>query len=1083
VVGDLWVTRDTADAHIWEPDPDNAGQFFWTDIPLATGEMNLDSLTDVDVSLAATGMMLTKQIDGTWKGANFSRPLNWLSDVATGTIDADGNPVPADQTPAGHILGTSAPGFWEPLSLAYVEEQIVTPLQQQIGDPATVAAHTDLVGYIGEVADRVGAIEGSGEPPVADTHLFVDNYGGGFIRNMPGPTATAVIDIALATTAGPGGALYPTLGDIPGQAAVWVDFGGSLGHVKTATGTDVLGATLKEWIRKGAVLNVHKDSTTDPAHPSLVVDSIAVPTPAGSSLALGDLKNVTASPTPADALNPLRVKADGTGFELGQYGYLDRDLDETLLAYDNAKAYSAGEMIVQDGILWYAPIPINAGEGAPRNGRYRDWLPVTGFDLATNLYPLAPTLPLWGFMFDDPNGGQLGLPTEWDASKTYSPGHMVFHSNKLWHANAASLNVTPSDSAAEWDYVSLVDLVQKSSGGGSDPSWGAYADGPTIAEWDAATAYLAANKTIVSHNDALWLCVGDAAAGIEPGTSAIRWRPISLLHTLSDRPVEGIADPLPWNSATVYEAFDRCTNEGVTWVARVPGPGSVLGIPRRGDVNTWGMWFPVEGGDIGKMTTRLWTAMEMLWSMWNGSGAKMQTGSSLMPEFYKAGQTYSPGNVVWDNEEKYLWIAVARTTGPPPEGPWVESAEWKNLSFYDYGGGVKMLLDVMLPGRTPDNAGKLLAINADATAFEMVDAPSGGGSGLPEVPPSESGTWTFRGTGITTAAGEIKVDTPMAVTSLRVNAVDSTGHNWQAKLLALWTGDKITVRKQGGSAVTLTMTGGGSNSGGTISLPVNGVNLGHLSNGDTITFSFPPPPGTPTDGDVLTLVDGAGAWRTPAPAVGGATTLDALTDVDVHAAVTGQLLGKTATGWGPVDAPHGGSAVDLSNYIEYQFDITDPTMLYSNTKHYFPGNIAVFGGKVYTSDIEQTGGNPPSTQQTWSLVGAQGQTLGQQAVATAAAIVGAPSIPSWWEAQSYAAFTVVQHLSKVWLATAPTIASEVPGTSPKWREITLNALDRRVAALEGTGPDAAWKKWTGTQAQYDAIPVKDADTLYVITAF
>jgi hypothetical protein len=278
--GALWqnLTGAVVDSKTPGTDPE------WTRVTFADflGGGTLDGLTDVDVHLSATGMMLTKQIDGTWKGQNLTaRPLNWLSDVQ----------APAD-TPAGNVLGTSGEGVWEPLPLAYIEQEIVGPLQAQIGDAATVAAHTDLVGYIGEVADRVAAIEGSGEPPVAADHLFVDNYGGGFIRVMPGPAAATTIDVALATTAGPGGALYPTLGDIPGQAAVWVDFGGTLGHVKTATGTDVLGATLKEWTRKGAVLNVHKDAT-DPAHPVMVVDSIAVPTPAGSSLALGDLHDVS----------------------------------------------------------------------------------------------------------------------------------------------------------------------------------------------------------------------------------------------------------------------------------------------------------------------------------------------------------------------------------------------------------------------------------------------------------------------------------------------------------------------------------------------------------------------------------------------------------------------------------------------------------------------------------------------------------------------------------------------------------------------------------------------------------------------
>jgi hypothetical protein len=277
-----------------------------------SGPVALDDLTDVDVHLSATGMMLTKQIDGSWKGQNFSgKPLNWLSDVDTRTIDADGNLVPADQTPAGHVLGTSGPGAWEPLPLAYIEEQIVGPLQAEIGDPHIVAAHTDLVGYIAEIEERLSAVEGTETPPVATDHLFVDKYGGSFIRVSAGTlTGSTTVDLALATTPGPGGEVYAALGDIPGQSAVWADFGGTLGHMKTAQGTDVLGAALKEWIRKGTVLTVHKD-VTDPAHPALVVDAITTPTTSGSNLTLGQLKNVAPSSDAAPTGMFLGVTAVG----------------------------------------------------------------------------------------------------------------------------------------------------------------------------------------------------------------------------------------------------------------------------------------------------------------------------------------------------------------------------------------------------------------------------------------------------------------------------------------------------------------------------------------------------------------------------------------------------------------------------------------------------------------------------------------------------------------------------------------------------------------------------------------------------
>jgi hypothetical protein len=210
------------------------------------------------------------------------RPLRWLSDVE----------APAD-TPAGNVLGTSGEGVWEPLPLAYLEEQIVAPLQAQIGDPHIVATHTDLVGFISEVDGRLSAVEGSGEPVVATATLYVDKYSGSYTRVMADSiTATDVkVTVALATTPGPNGELFPDLGSIAGGAAAWADFAGTLGRVKTADGTGVYGSSLKEWIRRGSVLTVHRDTSSPP---NLIVALVEQPTGGGSSVALGDLANVAA---------------------------------------------------------------------------------------------------------------------------------------------------------------------------------------------------------------------------------------------------------------------------------------------------------------------------------------------------------------------------------------------------------------------------------------------------------------------------------------------------------------------------------------------------------------------------------------------------------------------------------------------------------------------------------------------------------------------------------------------------------------------------------------------------------------------
>jgi hypothetical protein len=113
---------------------------------------------------------------------------------------------------------------------------------------------------------------------VAAVHaLGVDNYGGGFTRVLASAvSAETTATVFLATEPGPGGAVFPTLADIPEAAAVWADFSGSLGHVRTGDGADVLGADLVAWIESGAELTVHRDDT-DGAHPVLAVTAVQDP--------------------------------------------------------------------------------------------------------------------------------------------------------------------------------------------------------------------------------------------------------------------------------------------------------------------------------------------------------------------------------------------------------------------------------------------------------------------------------------------------------------------------------------------------------------------------------------------------------------------------------------------------------------------------------------------------------------------------------------------------------------------------------------------------------------------------------------
>jgi hypothetical protein len=129
--------------------------------PGPAGATTLDGLDDVDVHLAATGMSLIKQIDGTWKGQNIRVALNQLTDVT----------APA-ATPPNSLLGTvgegATPGAaeWEPLHLDYIQSVVLGPL------PSTVA----------DLGQRVTELEHTGEIVPPDLNLTVDLYGGSFIR-------------------------------------------------------------------------------------------------------------------------------------------------------------------------------------------------------------------------------------------------------------------------------------------------------------------------------------------------------------------------------------------------------------------------------------------------------------------------------------------------------------------------------------------------------------------------------------------------------------------------------------------------------------------------------------------------------------------------------------------------------------------------------------------------------------------------------------------------------------------------------------------------------------------------------------
>jgi hypothetical protein len=174
---------------------------------------------------------------------------------------------------------------WEPLHLDYVQGVVLGPL------PSTVA----------DLSQRVTELEHTGEIVPPDYALTVDLYGGSFTRIIGADVITGTpkrITVSLAVSPGPGGAVFASLADISGTGAVWADFAGTIGKVVDSSGTGINGASLKEAIRRGQIVTVHRG--TDGTHPTLVVEKVEDPADAGSSLTLDALKDVDApASTPA----------------------------------------------------------------------------------------------------------------------------------------------------------------------------------------------------------------------------------------------------------------------------------------------------------------------------------------------------------------------------------------------------------------------------------------------------------------------------------------------------------------------------------------------------------------------------------------------------------------------------------------------------------------------------------------------------------------------------------------------------------------------------------------------------------------
>jgi hypothetical protein len=325
--GDAHLVIESGDLYVWGTDG------AWHDSghvqgppgpPGAAGTLN--DLTDVDTTRDATGMVVTRQSDGTYKGQHVRIGLNQLTDVT----------APA-ATPPNSLLGTVGEGAtpgqaeWEPLHLDYVQQVVLGPLPSSVAD----------------LSQRVTELEHTGEVVPPDLELTVDLYSGSFTRIMGCDPITASpsqrIRLSLATTPGPNGAVFADLSGISGTGAVWADFAGNIGKVVDTSGTAINGAALKEAIRRGQIVTVHRGA--EGSHPTLVAEKVENPADTGSSLTLDALKDVTApANTPAG-------KFIGTT-AVGEWGPVDGLPPIPAPApytYSQAGVQSAGQTVILQG--------------------------------------------------------------------------------------------------------------------------------------------------------------------------------------------------------------------------------------------------------------------------------------------------------------------------------------------------------------------------------------------------------------------------------------------------------------------------------------------------------------------------------------------------------------------------------------------------------------------------------------------------------------------------------------------------------------------------------------------------------------
>jgi hypothetical protein len=218
-------------------------------------------------------------------------------------------------------------------------------------------------------------------------------------------------------------------------------------------------------------------------------------------------------------------------------------------------------------------------------------------------------------------------------------------------------------------------------------------------------------------------------------------------------------------------------------------------------------------------------------------------------------------------------------------------------------------------------------------------------------------------------------------------------------------------------------------------------------------------------------VDGTEAAGQP----GTSLTLASLADVDNAAATApaGQVLGTTGVGeWGPVDPPQGGDP-RAAEVVASSYRAADLPPAWTTGQTWQVGSVVTHLGRLWRRWDAGIPALVPGEKQFQYWTPFDLERLHE----LIQAIGGYDVPPLEWDAAAAAWYPgqVATYNGHLWRAAArPTAgAGHEPGVDPAWERFDLGAAM--------APPTGVWKSWTGTQAQFDALPTKDPATLYVIT--